>query len=341
MYDELGIGRDLIGPHCAMAYPLRAPLGMTGASVLGHAMLGARAWRYGTGWSERDAHCGAVVRARDLASSLAEAQTAARSQRLQRLAVRAVVAAAAADRRAMDAAVLDNDFDAVLALAGRGVSLGMPCACGHTPLSMAALRGWVRVSDGGGGVPRGARVTAVMLLLTRAGAPPVDDEAPLGLTPLAAAASQGRAGIVQELLDHGADPNRATSRDGRPPLLHAATAGKWRAARVLLDRGADPLARGADGVDAYHAALAAGSAVVAGVVSAAARCATLTAVAVRGLADELVMCGWGCGARVAASVRGVHEDVCPKRVRARVPRVRWGAVGLMPNSVSLIGASVR
>ena len=72
---------------------------------------------------------------------------------------------------------------------------------------------------------------------------PVDDEAPLGLTPLAAAASQGRAGIVQELLDHGADPNRATSRDGRPPLLHAATAGKWRAARVLLDRPIGRLSR--------------------------------------------------------------------------------------------------
>ena len=61
------------------------------------------------------------------------------------------------------------------------------------------------------------------------------------VTPLALAAKNGRAAIIAQLLEAGADPNGPVHlvNAGETPLMHAARSGQGDAVQVLLDSGAD------------------------------------------------------------------------------------------------------
>lgn len=58
-------------------------------------------------------------------------------------------------------------------------------------------------------------------------------------TPLQRSAANGHQGVVQILLEKGADPNKADEK-GRTPLHWAAIRGRRGLAKILLDGGADP-----------------------------------------------------------------------------------------------------
>ncbi len=72
-----------------------------------------------------------------------------------------------------------------------------------------------------------------------------------GETPLHAAARVGSAAVVSELLNRGADPNRATLY-GVTPLMLAIATGRTEVVTVLLQAGANPNARDLFGKTALH-----------------------------------------------------------------------------------------
>ena len=62
----------------------------------------------------------------------------------------------------------------------------------------------------------------------------------MGGTPLLVAISSGHNGVIQILLDNGADPNRAHRQDGGTPLHRAARIDNENVMKLLLRGGADP-----------------------------------------------------------------------------------------------------
>lgn len=91
-------------------------------------------------------------------------------------------------------------------------------------------------------------VAQVRALATRAEVDMADFD---GETPLHAAARVGSVAVVSELLDRGADPNRAALY-GVTPLMQAAANGRIEVVTVLLQAGADPNARDLFGKTALH-----------------------------------------------------------------------------------------
>jgi ankyrin repeat protein len=79
-----------------------------------------------------------------------------------------------------------------------------------------------------------------------------------GMTPLHAAAAQGRTQVVQLLLDHKADVN-AKAQGGLTPLLSAVAADQADVVALLVERGADVSVRAPDGKTAIELAKARGS----------------------------------------------------------------------------------
>jgi ankyrin repeat protein len=74
-----------------------------------------------------------------------------------------------------------------------------------------------------------------------------------GWTPLLHAIHKNQPGSVRELLDHGADVNRADP-DGTTPLMMAAGYGQAGIVSLLLERGADPRRRDTRGRTALDVA---------------------------------------------------------------------------------------
>jgi hypothetical protein len=68
-----------------------------------------------------------------------------------------------------------------------------------------------------------------------------------GCTPLYIAAHSGYVAVMRQLLDGGADVNKATTKNGHTPLYAAADQGKLMALQCLLDDGADTNIATADG----------------------------------------------------------------------------------------------
>ena len=77
----------------------------------------------------------------------------------------------------------------------------------------------------------------VQLLLDRGAQPNMEDQT--GMTPLNGAVLKGHKDVVQLLLDRGAEINMADQR-GWTPLHGAATKGHRDVVQLLFDRGADP-----------------------------------------------------------------------------------------------------
>ena len=128
---------------------------------------------------------------------------------------------ASSDSRVADAA-MDGDAAAVRALLKQGVDVNAAQGDGMTALHWAARRGDVELTRML--LYAGANVRA----LTRLG----------GFTPLVMASDRGHAGVIDVLLNAGADPKAATSA-GTTPLMFAAASGNTDAITLLLDKGAD------------------------------------------------------------------------------------------------------
>src|SRR3954470_24218749 len=60
------------------------------------------------------------------------------------------------------------------------------------------------------------------------------------LTPLMRAARVGDVDTINDLLEHGADPNAAEPGNGWTPLIHAIHKAQTAAVRTLLEHGGDP-----------------------------------------------------------------------------------------------------
>lgn len=142
-----------------------------------------------------------------------------------------------------------------------GADVDRACPLG-APLAIAALRGDARmaglllsaraypdVRDGAGATPlyravlAGDEALARRLLAARADpnlrSPGVGAVPPSSGLPLIEAARQGRAGLVEALLDAGATPS-AHGGDGRSALFWAIVEGTEEAALLLIERGANP-----------------------------------------------------------------------------------------------------
>lgn len=130
--------------------------------------------------------------------------------------------AAPSDFRLIEA-VKNRNIALVHAMLQERVDVNTPQADGATALHWAALLDDVETTD----------------LLIRAGAQ-VDAANDYGVTPLALACTNGRAGepVVERLLKAGANPNSAR-QTGETVLMTAARSGSLEAVKLLLDHGAD------------------------------------------------------------------------------------------------------
>lgn len=122
-----------------------------------------------------------------------------------------------------------------------------------SPRHAGTLAGSALAQDAQGRTPlwwaaREGNAEQVRAIATRAAIDQADFD---GETPLHAAVRAGSATIVSELLDRGADPNRAALY-GVTPLMLAAAHGRTEVATVLIQRGANPNARDLFGKTALH-----------------------------------------------------------------------------------------
>jgi ankyrin repeat protein len=152
-------------------------------------------------------------------------------------------------------AVERDDAESAAALLAKGADANAANLHGATPLYLACLNGSAamidrllkagadpNLSSPEGETPlmtvaRTGRQDAVKLLLTR-GVDVNRKEAWRGQTALMWAAAEGHAGVVEQLIEFGAD-HRARSNGGFTPLLFAAREGHIAVVRTLLKNGAD------------------------------------------------------------------------------------------------------
>jgi ankyrin repeat protein len=131
-------------------------------------------------------------------------------------------AGAAMPGTAIVEAAMSGNRDAVRALLKDGVDVNSTQADGMTALHWAAQKGDVDLANVLLYASANIRAT------TRIG----------GYTPLLIASKNGDAAMIRTLVEHGADPNNATT-NGTSALMLAAAAGKADAVELLLDKGAN------------------------------------------------------------------------------------------------------
>ncbi|XP_038619094.1 ankyrin repeat domain-containing protein 50-like [Tachyglossus aculeatus] len=184
----------------------------------------------------------------------------------------AVDRADAGERTALRAAAWGGHEPVVRALLRAGAAVDLADAEGRTALTAAAYMGHrgtvelllahgarprpAREEAGAGGGGGGGHVAVVRVLLAHGARPGLRDRD--GLTPLLAAAYEGRAEVLGLLLAAGADPDEADA-EGRTALLAAAAMGHAEAVAALLARGAGAGALDPEGRTALGLAAAGGA----------------------------------------------------------------------------------
>ncbi|RBQ99534.1 hypothetical protein FVER53263_12914 [Fusarium verticillioides] len=103
----------------------------------------------------------------------------------------------------------------------RGAVIETRSESGHTPLQVAAMKGYTEVAE----------------LLLEKGADIEASDSYGGFTPLGLAASMNHSGVTRLLLDKGANVE-ATNQVGHTPLISAARSGSEAVAKLLLNHGA-------------------------------------------------------------------------------------------------------
>ncbi|GBG26494.1 Ankyrin repeat domain-containing protein 50 [Hondaea fermentalgiana] len=287
------------------------------------------AWKHGVGWDEigpnREALQFVQEEARKHEEHLARVQEHERERKEKAAEVDKVrkLNASMAD------AVLKEDFEKVVRLVESGASIDFEVPGGHTALTYAAWRGTESTNKDD------ERVLAVEMLSDLAlNAPNVNRETSLLHTALSMASKAGRINVMEALLKRGAIPD-AVLGDGKTALIHAAAAGKWEACRLLLEHGADLDRKDVHGKTAIEHARRSNFVEVVRQLSQVRYGNLGRAVAQRGQANEVVICGWGCGAKLRVLPKsyfsrtmtrteieneedpdfiGYHEaQLCPKR----------------------------
>ncbi|MBV9503788.1 MAG: ankyrin repeat domain-containing protein [Acidobacteriia bacterium] len=138
------------------------------------------------------------------------------------IAILAVSASAFGASLAPADAAQNQDREALRALIRQHANLDAPQPDGTTALQWAAH--W---ND----------LEGVKMLLAAGANPKLANR--YGVTPLSEAAAVGNAGIIEALLQGGADAKALTTADGETVLMTAARSGNPDAVRILLDHGAD------------------------------------------------------------------------------------------------------
>jgi ankyrin repeat protein len=114
-------------------------------------------------------------------------------------------------------------------------------ACGDSPGEARAKLAHMKLNYNGDTLVQRAGlgdVVAVRLFLTAGMSPEVKDKE--GVTPLTAATYAGSAGVVEFLLQHGAEVNFREGKFGGTALIYAARNGHVKLITMLLDKGANP-----------------------------------------------------------------------------------------------------
>lgn len=146
-------------------------------------------------------------------------------------------------REQLSKAIWKSDIPAVRSLLDAGASAKTRDGEGFAPLVSAVIAGSQPAK------PSAALEIAQALL--DAGAD-INQEGPVGNTPLTASCSQtNSAEIVEFLIDRGANVNQP-GYNGTSPLYQAVRKGRAAIAEVLIKNGADVKAKNADGETALH-----------------------------------------------------------------------------------------
>jgi ankyrin repeat protein len=173
---------------------------------------------------------------------------------------------------ALYAAAEHDDPAMAVKLLGAGADANKPLMSGETPLMVASKRGNVETVKAlltGGANPNwqetSAGQTALMWALSAKQAGVVDElvkhgadvalASKTGFTPLMFAAQQGDADSALILIKAGAKPNDSQPKSGLTPLIIASAMSNAKAVDVLLDNGANPNAVDSNGYAALHKAV--------------------------------------------------------------------------------------
>jgi len=255
---------------------------------------GCQAFRHQVGWDAVGRHeeCLTFIRSawanhlekRD-ASILHRKQLRSRSREMKRIEQL---------HRAMTEAISEEDFQRVLVLVDEGALIDFETSSGHTALSYASWRGSKFVNE------EGATLLAVDVLLGRdKHKPNVNRETRLMHTPLSLASRAGRLHCMEVLIREGADPQKIL-RNGKTALIQAAEAGKTEACRLLIEHGADVNQKDFEGNSAIDFARKSNFVKVMALLASLRFGHLGTARAQLGVANPVVQCCWGCGAKLNA-----------------------------------------
>jgi ankyrin repeat protein len=154
-------------------------------------------------------------------------------------------------REQLSKAIWKLDQQGVQALLDSGTSVKTRDSKGFAPLVSAVIAGSQPTKT--------LAALDIAQALLDAGAD-VNQEGPIGNTPLAAACSQTNSPqIVEFLISRGAEVNQKGYK-GTSPLYHAVRKGQVAIAKILIEHGADVNAKNSEGVTALHYAVIEGMA---------------------------------------------------------------------------------
>lgn len=253
---------------------------------------GCFSWKHGVGWDKSGANEDTLRFVEREKQKHIEHCEALREQALQKKQREQEIDKMRKLNKSMGEAILVEDFEKIVLLVETGATIDYETPEGHTALTYASWRGTEAVNKDN------EQVLAVELLLDLPNkSPNVNRETHIMHTPLSMASKAGRINVMEALLKRGAIPDQVL-QDGKTALIHAAAAGKWEACRLLLEHGADLNRQDIYGKTAIERARGSNFVEVVRQLAQVKYGNLGDAVAQRGQANQVVVCGWGCGAKL-------------------------------------------